>query len=381
MYDYLLALTVIALGVFGVLMIYAATYADNVVQYLGAPLHGLWGRQLFFVISGSVLMVVFSLVDYHYVTRFFIYIYGFMIVLLVAVLIPGVGVGVGDNVTRSLPIMFGGLTILPSEFAKILIVIFLAKFLDVLREKFNKPLWFAIVLFLILLPVVLVFFQPSFSASVVVLCISLAVLFVGGLHWKTIVVGAAAFAPVALVIYIDLQRVSPIVISQFLSPRQLTRILSLLRPELATPAARFQTEYSLIAIGRGGLTGRGFMENSFVPLGFNDFIFSVTASQFGFVGAALLLLAVAFVIVRCIIIALKAADTEGRLIASGFAAMLVVETFFHVGVATDILPNTGVPFPFLSYGGSMIWVHMIAVGMVLNVGLPRKPKSIFDDEG
>jgi len=140
-----------------------------------------------------------------------------------------------------------------------------------------------------------------------------------------------------------------------------------------------QTQQSLYAISSGGLTGQGFLNNSHVIHGHNDFVFSIVANQFGFAGAAMLLAVITLVIVRCIFIALRAADMEGRLIAAGVAGMLIFETFVHVGVTTNFLPNTGMPFPFLSFGGSMIWVHMMAIGVVLNVGIPRK-KSMFDDE-
>jgi len=292
-------------------------------------------------------------------------------------------VGADDNtgVARWLwiPNPFGrAQSIQPSEFAKIFMTIFLAKFLDVFRDRFNRPLWLLLVVALIVLPVLFVFLQPSFSASMVVLSISLVVLFVGGLYWRTIIVSLAVFAPVGVVVWFDLQRQTPIILTRILGEWQWRRIESFLRPELASEWARYQTERSLYAIGTGGLTGRGFLENPYIILGHNDFIFSVVASQYGFVGAVVLLGVVAFIIVSCIRTALKAADIEGRLIAAGVAGMLIFETFFHVGVATDLLPNTGMPFPFLSYGGSMIWVHMIAIGMVINVGLPRKPKSMFD---
>jgi len=116
-----------------------------------------------------------------------------------------------------------------------------------------------------------------------------------------------------------------------------------------------------------------------VANGHNDFVFSLVAEQFGFIGAAVLLAVIAFVIFKCIRIGQRAQDMEGRLIATGVAGMLIFETFVHVSVTTNLLPNTGMPFPFLSFGGSMIWVHMIAMGMVLNVALPRK-RSMFDDE-
>lgn len=376
-YDYLLALVVIGLGVFGVVMIYSSVFAESVPNWITIRDGGLHMRQITFIVSGAILMVAFSLIDYHYVTRFYLYIYVLMIVLLVVVRLFGAGDGVNRWILIPMPII-GAQSMQPSEFAKLFMTIFLAKFLDVHKERFNRPFWFGLVLLLIALPVLLVYLQPSFSASMVVMSISMVILFVGGLYWRTIFVSAAVLAPVCAMVWLDIQRDTPIFVTRVLDEWQWRRIESLVRPEYATPDARLQTEGSLYAIGTGGLTGRGFMENPYIILGNNDFIFSVAASQFGFVGAAILLAVMAFVIARCIFTALKAIDLEGRLIAAGVAGMLIFETFFHVGVATDILPNTGMPFPFLSYGGSMIWVHMIAMGMVLNVGLPRKPKSMFD---
>jgi rod shape determining protein RodA len=213
----------------------------------------------------------------------------------------------------------------------------------------------------------------------VVLSIALTVLFVGGLYWRIIFISIAALAPVVAVVVVDLHREVPIVVTRILGDFQWRRIESFLRPDYVDAQDRWQTLGSLHAIGTGGLTGRGFLDVPYVALGHNDFVFSIVATQFGFVGSVVVLCVTAFVIFRCIMIALKAVDMEGRLLAAGVAGMLIFETFFHVGVATDLLPNTGMPFPFLSYGGSMIWVHMIAIGIVLNVGLPRKPKSMFEE--
>jgi len=381
-YDYTLALAVIALGVFGVVMIYASVFSEPILESVPRWIierdGGLWQRQRAFIISGVVLMVAFSLIDYHWITRFYLYVYVLMLVLLVVVRILGTDqAGVARWIWIPIPFV-GWLSMQPSEFAKIFMTIFLAKFLDVFRERFNRPLWLGMVLVLIIIPVGLVFIQPSFSASMVVLCISLTVLFVGGLYWRTILVAVGVLVPIIVVIWFDLQREVPLFLTRILGDFQWSRIESFLRPEYADPDAVRQTAGSLYAIGTGGLTGRGFLQNPYVILGHNDFIFSVSASQFGFIGAMVLLGVIAIVIFRCVMIAMRAIDMEGRLLASGVAGMLIFETFFHVGVATDILPNTGMPFPFLSYGGSMIWVHMIAIGMVINVGLPRVPKSMFE---
>ncbi|MCL2840490.1 MAG: FtsW/RodA/SpoVE family cell cycle protein [Defluviitaleaceae bacterium] len=379
-YDYLLALVTIGIGIFSVVMIYASIHADGIPASVTADHYTLWSRQRLFIITGGVLMIALSFIDYHYITRFYIYIYGIMIALLIVVLL--IGADDATNVARWLWIPFpfvGWLSMQPSEFAKIFMIISMAKFLDIHHDRFNKPLWLGVVLLGIAVPVFLVVLQPSLSAGLVILSITMIILFIGGLYYRTILVGLILLAPIGVMVWFDMQRAEPLFLTRFLGDFQWRRIEIFLDPTLSVDAFR-QTQGSLYAIGTGGLTGRGFLENPFVILGHNDFIFSVVASQFGFVGAVLLLASIGFIIVRCIFIALRAVDLEGRLIAAGVAGMLIVETFFHVGVATNLLPNTGMPFPFLSYGGSMIWVHMIAIGIVLNVGLPRKPKSIFEDE-
>ena len=381
-YDYPLAIATIALGIFGIVMIYAAIHADAIPLSVTVDHYSLWVRQRLFIISGVVLMLGFSLIDYHFITRRYWWLYGAMIFLLIVVRLAGADDATGTARWLWIPVPGGNwLSMQPSEFSKIIMILFLAKFLDIHRERFNRPLWLGLVLLSIGLPVVLVVLQPSLSAGMVILSISLVVLFVGGLYYRTILVGIAMLAPVGVMLAVDMRRDEPIILSRLLGDFQWRRIETFLNPDYASADAILQTQGSLFAIGTGGLTGRGFMNNPYVILGHNDFVFSVAANQFGFVGSVILLAVIGFIIVRCIHIALKAVDMQGRLIAAGVAGMLIVETFFHVGVATDLLPNTGMPFPFVSYGGSMIWVHMIAMGLVLNVKLPRIPKSIFAEEG
>jgi len=302
-----------------------------------------------------------------------------MMTLLDAAMLTGIDEG--TNVARWIRIPIPGIgdvSMQPSEFAKLFMILFLAKFLDVKNDRFNNIFWLGLVMVLIVVPVYLVNQQPSLSASLVVLSLSLTILFVAGLYYRTILIALGLVAPVIILIWLDMQRAEPIFLTRVLNPFQWDRIETWLNPVLGTDSFR-QTQQSLNAISSGGLTGRGFLNNSYVANGHNDFIFSLVAEQFGFIGAAILLVAIAFVIIRCILIALRAQDMQGRLIAAGVAGMLIFETFVHVSVTTDFLPNTGMPFPFLSFGGSMIWVHMIAIGVVLNVGLPRT-KSIFDEE-
>jgi len=378
-YEYLLAVTVILIGVFGILMVYAFGNSPGTPQFIVNQFGGLWERQRVYIISGAIIMVLVSFIDYHYITRFYLYIYGLMIVLLVLVMLTGVDDG--TNVARWIWIPIPGvgrISMQPSEFSKLFMIIFLAKFLDIKKDTFNKVWWVGIVLVLIVVPVFLVTRQPSLSASLVVLFTSLTVLFVAGLYYRTILVGIGIISPVVVLLWLDLQREVPVILPRIINQWQLRRITTWQNPIIGSDEFH-QTQSSLRAISAGGLTGRGFLNNSYVANGHNDFVFSLVAEQFGFIGAAVLLAVIAFVIFKCIRIGQRAQDMEGRLIATGVAGMLIFETFVHVSVTTNLLPNTGMPFPFLSFGGSMIWVHMIAMGMVLNVALPRK-RSMFDDE-
>ena len=158
-------------------------------------------------------------------------------------------------------------------------------------------------------------------------------------------------------------------------------ILSAINPNWNDPLY-YQTKNSIWAIGSGGLNGKGLYQGtinqlSYLPESHNDFIFSVIGEEFGFIGCIAVLAIMLLIILRCIFIANRAYDNIGKYIVSGIAGMFAFQVFVNVGVATGLLPNTGMPFPFLSYGGSSIWMNMTAIGLVLNVGM-RKPKSIFE---
>jgi len=379
-FDYLLALMAIAVCVFGVMMIYTSA------NHAGMPLHvqmsfgHLWQLQRGHVITGSVLMIAFACIDYRFITRFYLFIYGFLMILLLALFIMGPDPVTGTARWLPIPIPgLGELSLQPSEFAKIFMIIFLAKLLDAKKENFNKLLWLGLILIAIGVPVFFVATQPSLSAALVIAFASLVVLFTAGLKLRYIIIGVVVVASVLTFLWLDLQREEPLLLYRIMQPYQVMRIRINFYPELCEDAFR-QIQNSRRAIAAGGLTGRGFMNNEiYLILAHNDTIFAVVAEQFGFVGSATLVGAILLMVVKCILIALRAIDMQGRLIAAGVAGMLLFETFVHVGVVTGMLPATGMPFPFVSYGGSMIWVHMIAIGMVINVGLKREVDE-FDEE-
>jgi rod shape determining protein RodA len=373
-FDYWLAAAVIGLSVFGLMLI-------NSVGVQQARYGGLFAQQRFYVITGVVLLVAFALIDYRFILRFYIAIYGLCMLLLVVVFL--IGADDFTNTARWLRVPIGTFTLSlqPSEFAKIFLIIALSGFIYKLDKEFNKPHWLLVYIALVTAPVTLIILQPSLSAGLVSVAIAVTVLFAGGLYYRTIFAGIALLTPAAALLYFDAMRETPAIITRILrEDYQWLRIQLFLDPSL-DPEKAMQLERSLRAIGTGGLFGKGYMNNEVVVFqGHNDFIFAVAAEQFGFVGGVALLGVIGFVIVRCMLIAYRATDMPGRLIAAGVAGMLLFETFVNVGVATSILPITGMPFPFLSYGGTSMWVHMALIGMVINVKMAKLKQSMFSSD-
>ena len=338
------------------------TYADEMTQ-----------QQLRFA-TGLILMFAASFIDYHFITRFYIVIYFVNLVLLgTLIILPAPE---GYSTARSL--FIGSVSILPSEFAKIFMILFLAKFIDKKADTVNNVVTLAIYAFVAILPIYLIKEQPSLSASMVVLVITITILFVGNLDYKVILTAVSIAIPTMIIFVNDLRRATPIFISKVFEGYQLRRIMPLITTPAESDPDFFQTRQSIRAIGSGQLFGVGLNNSTInVPKAHNDFIFAIIGSEFGFIGSMALLSLIFCIVAKCFLIAHRAPDLLGRLIASAVGAMFAFQTFVNVGVATGMLPNTGMAFPFVSYGGSAMWVSMIAVGLVLNVSM-SKHKSIFE---
>ena len=366
-FDFLLVLLVFSLIIFGIVIIGSATRIN-----INGPEGEFRSRMIWFA-TGIVLMFFAAFIDYHSIARFYLVLYGINIFLLILVLIFG-----GDDGTGVKRWIFG---IQPSEFSKVFMIIFLSKFIDKNREKINNISVLFLVSVSTMIPFMLIKEQPSLSASLVTLAIMITLLFTGRISFKYIFIALAIIIPIAIVVIIDLHTEEHKILSMFLEPYHIRRLTTAINPDLSSPDY-YQTKNSIWAIGSGELRGKGLYQGtinqlSYLPESHNDFIFSVIGEEFGFLGCITVLIVMLLVIARCIFIAAKAMDNLGRLIASGVAGMLAFQTFVNVGVATGLLPNTGMPFPYLSYGGSSMWMNMIAIGLVLNVGM-RKPKSIFE---
>ena len=370
-FDFLLAAIAIGLAVFGIIMIGSATRAT-----LGGDIPDPVRSQIFWVCSGVAIMLLAAFVDYHFISRFYIAIYVVNILLLILVHFMSSDDATGTARWIRLP---GGFNLQPSEFCKLVMVLFLARYIEKYEEKLNQPFLLLATLALIFVPVVLIIRQPSLSAALVVSTLSLGILFIGKLSYKYIVPVLAVTMPLAIIAFVDLSRGAPVIVSRFLRPYQIERIMLWLTPDDSDPKY-FQTMQSIRAIGSGLLNGKGLtMSETVVPFAYNDFIFAVIGEELGFIGCMAVLGCLLIIVLKCLLIAYKTVDISGRLIASGVGIMFAFQTFVHVGVATGVLPNTGTPLPFVSYGGSSMWVSMASIGLCINVSM-TKPKSFFEGE-
>ena len=372
-FDYILLALVVALAFFGLLMIGSATGLGN------GNVSAIFINQLIFLVTGLGILILVAFVNYEFICKFYIPIYIVNIALLVIVLFMpdtrGVARWIGMEIGGT---MFG---IQPSEFAKIFMIIVLAKIIDKYKDKINNVLVLALVFAVTALPVALINMQLSFSASTVSIVIMLAMLYAGRISYKYVVIIALVVAPALLFFYIDLHAENPILIDNILTPWQQDRIWDFLYPEYGDGAGTWQNEQAVRAMSSGLLTGRGLFNNQiFVPEFSNDFIFSVIGAEFGFIGSITVLLVALLIVLRCLMIAHRSEVFLGKLIATGVAVTMAFQVFTHVAINAWLVPNTGMNFPFISSGGSSLWVFMAMIGLVLNVGMTRE-YSMFENMG
>jgi rod shape determining protein RodA len=359
-FDFALLLLVLLFAAFGVLMVGEATSFES----------STFSHQQLFYASGICVMIVTALVDYRFIGRFYLPLYAVIIGLLIFCLtLPA------DQSKTQRWIDLGAFTIQPSEFTKLFMIIFLSRLIDKKKETFNNILVLSLILLTIAVPVALIMKQPALSAGMVVIFISVCIIFSAGLKARYIVAAVLIITPIIIIFVWDLQNEERVIINKLLG-YQVKRIDAFLNPTVDSDAV-YQTNYSMQAIGAGQLTGKELDIASRVPHSSNDFIFAVIGERFGFTGCSAVLIAMFAIIIKCVLIANRAVDLQGKLICMGVAGMLAFQTFANVGVATAIIPNTGMPFPFLSSGGSAMWVNMAAIGLALNVGMLRN-KSVFE---
>ncbi len=354
-YDFKLVAMLIALTLIGILAIGSAN-----AEYQSKQIVGL--------IVGLFIMVVLSLFDYHTFLKFYWFIYFANLVLLVMVHLFG---DTTNNAQRWITI--AGIKFQPSETAKILLILFYAQYIMKHKEHFNtfKNLLFMVVLFV---PQwILIYKQPDLSTSIVLIMIFCVLLYVGGLSYKIIFGALAIIIPIGIIgLSLVLQEDQ-----QLIKDYQRDRIMAWLQPDEYENTEGYQQTNSKIAIGSGQLFGKGLNNNeiasvkngNFISEPQTDFIFAIIGEELGFVGGCMVIVLSSLISIECVLAARRASDIEGAVICSGMAALIGFQSFFNISVATGIMPNTGLPLPFVSYGLTSLLSLYIGMGFVLNVRL------------
>ena len=339
-FDWVLFIATICLSVFGIVMIYSATRTlqsnTNVIVQSGA------------MVIGCAAMLVTCFFDYEQLKNLVkpIYIFAVAILLLVG--------------------------IQPSEIAKICFIVTFSCHLSKVHDDINKPLTILGLLLHIGVLVGLILLQPDMGSVLVFLFMFICLMFVAKLSYKYILpIGVAGVASL------------PFIYKYVLSEYQQKRIQVFFNPNLDPRGRGYNVIQSKIAVGSGQLWGKGYLQGTqnqmgYLPTKYTDFIFSVISEEFGFIGALLVTAVLFFIIYKCFKTAQKADNAFGRYICVGVGAMMLFHAFENIGMCIGLMPVTGIPLPFVSYGGTSLVVNMIAIGLVLSVSYHNKPRSVFD---
>lgn len=332
-------------------------------------------RQIKGLIGGIFLAVFVSMFDYHFVCKFagLMYLANFALLFIVKY-VDYFNIARG-GVNRWIGIPNGEHPVFEfqvSELTKVVLVICLATLFDRLMGRIKQGYVLALAAVMLAIPVGMVFIQPDLSTTIVI-CVSLVVvIFASGITYKILLPIVAAAVPVAGGLFWYVQQDFQVLLSE----NQQSRILSLLHPENHA-AELWQQENSITAIASGGLTGKifsgdGTLGAKNIPVIESDFIFSGMAEAFGFLGSCAIVLLIFAISFQCFLTAKKAPDYLGRLLALGIGTTYMFQAFVNIGVVTMLLPNTGIPLPFISYGLSSLMCNMIGIGIILNIGISKK---------
>lgn len=357
-YNWRLLLLVIAASILGIFVIESA--ADGYAR-----------RQLIGMIVGLTALIIVSFIDYNFILKFQWLIYLAAVFILVAVLVFGVEIN-GARRWFSLG-SFG--TIQPSEFAKIMMIIVLTKLIVDRRGQISQLKTLLMIGVIYMVPVFLVYMEPNMSTTLVFIFIFLMMIFCGGLSYKFI--GRVCLFGVPVLGFLAWYIQQPFQI--LLHGYQLNRILAFLNPAEYQQTTANQQYNSVMAIGSGMITGKGLNNNTitsvkggnFISEQQTDFIFSVIGEELGFIGSCITIILLACIVYECLKVAKNTTNISGRMIAIGVASMIAFQTFVNIGVATNLLPNTGLPLPFISYGLSSLLANMVGIGLVINIDLQK----------
>lgn len=360
-YNFKLVLNVLVLAAMGLVFIHSADASFVTKQAMG-------------IVMGLCVMVAVSLIDFQVFTRNSELLYVINMALLIGVKLFGKDV---NNAKRWFSLGPLG-TFQPSELTKIIMIIVVATFLVKHQYDLNEPKVLGKLALVCAPPLYFILSQPNLSTTLDICFIILAMVFVAGLDSKLIVRVLVIGIPLLAIFIWYVQTPNQIL----LRPHQVARIMSFLHPEDFADSTALQTSNSVMAIGSGGLFGKGFGSNTISDVSASDvnlvseqqtdFIFSVVGEEFGFFGCLIVIAVLLILVFQCVQVARKADNQIGCYVAVGIASYMGFQSFINIGVATGTLPNTGLPLPFISYGLSSLLSASIGIGLLLNIYLQRK---------
>ena len=348
--DWWILILAILLCIVGFVALYSATQSDN--------FETLRKQIIWFVVS-LVVMIIISFIDYKILVKISPILYGISILLLIAVLFTKSVNGASSWFN------IGGFSLQPAEFAKVMVILFLSYVITRIqlngKEEMNRIWKLAIIISVVAVPVLLIILQPDFGTAMTYIVSLLMVLFVAGLDKKYIIIAGILILAGVPLIY------------QFVLPQHAkTRIDVFLNPESDPKGSGYNIIQSKLAIGAGELTGMGILNGNQTQLGYlspktTDFIFPVIGEEMGFVVSATVIIAYVFFINRILFVAKTARDDYGTYIAAGIAGIFFFHMTENIGMTMGLLPITGVPLLFVSYGGSSLLTSFMCVGLLLNI--------------
>ncbi|SHF02663.1 cell elongation-specific peptidoglycan biosynthesis regulator RodA [Caldanaerobius fijiensis DSM 17918] len=353
--DFILIATVIIISILGIIAISSATHVANGGSAKNVILQSVW------LIISLVTAFLIMKIDYNLLGNYYKVIY----IISIALLLVTLAIGSSTNGAKSW-VKIGGISFQFSEITKVAFIISLAKLLELKRDKINNVYELFKILVFTGIPILLILKQNDTGTALVFIAIFLGMLFISGINIWYIV----SFFVIGVVS-------APVVFKYFLQDYQKKRILTFLNPNLDKMGAGYHVFQSKIAIGSGQITGFGLYKGSqvqfnFLPEASTDFIYSVVGQELGFIGTITILVLYFVMLLRLIKIAMVSKDSFGSLIVAGIISMFLFHIFENIGMTIGLMPVTGIPLPFMSYGGSSLFANFVAIGLALNVGMRRQ---------
>ena len=356
-FDFWIFAIVVILVLIGIIMVMSSSMAYNTRDF--------FQNQIRYGIAGIIIMLLISFINYKLFGKLSILILISSIALLVLVLIPGIG----SEINNSRRWLYG---FQPSEIAKLAIIIFFSYSLSKRNGSINK-ITGLIPYFLILLTIVgLLILEPHKSGAIIIMIIGVSVLLIAGAKIRHFIIFAIPVVPVLVFIIMK-------------SEYAMQRIITYLNPAKADPlGSGYQILNSLYAIASGGVFGRGIGRSAqkyfYIPEAHNDFIFSIIAEETGFIGVVVIFTLFSILIMRGLIVSMKAPDSFGRYLSAGVTCLIALQTVLNIGVVTALLPATGVSLPFLSYGGSSLLIMLFSTGILLSVSRQSNTQTVGSEK-